>query len=197
MDFYNLDMNGYYDSHPTHRLERPLALVGFVNHLTRNVASTLAASTGLPLSLLDELVEHQLGGSAHKMIEEQGLAAWREVEKLELAKVLRARPASILALGEGVLADPDNMNRVLETSELVYLFLPPEEACSRAGQQSANHSASLWAEAGTIEGDDGESLRALHEGRRFNYELAHRKLDVSQRSSLEVANLLREQLQPT
>ncbi len=189
-------MDGYYDHHPTHKLERPLALVGFVNHLTRSVAHTLAASTGLPLSLLDELVEHQLGGSAHKVIDQQGLAAWREMEKTELAKILRSRPASIIALGEGVLSDPDNMNGVLEMSELVYLFLPVEEACFRAGQQSANHSASLWAEAREIEGADEESLRALHEGRRFNYELAHRRLDVSRRTPVEAANTLRGQLQP-
>jgi shikimate kinase len=190
-------MDGYYDNHPTHRLERPLALVGFVNKLTRNVAHTLAASTGLPLSLLDELVEHQLGGSAHKVIEERGLTAWRETEKRELAKVLRTRPASVIALGEGVLSDPDNMNVVLDGSELVYLFLPVEEACNLAGQQSANHSASLWAEAQEIDGSNEESLRALHEGRRFNYELAHRTLDVTRLSPLDAANHLREQLQPT
>ena len=190
-------MDGYYDHHPTHALEQPLALVGFVNHLTRNVAHNLAASTGLPLSLLDELVEHQLGGSAHKVIDQQGLAAWREVEKAELAKTLRAQPPSIIALGEGVLSDPDNMNVVLDRSELVYLFLPVEEACYRAGQQSANHSASLWAEAKEIEGTNDESLRALHEGRRFNYELAHRKMDVSRLSPLDAANHLRKRLQPT
>ena len=188
-------MDGYYDHHPTHLLGRPLALAGFVNHLTRNVAHKLAAMTGLPLSLLDELVEHQLGGSAHEVIGKQGLGAWRAMEKIELARTLRSRPASIVALGEGVLSNPDNMNAVLDMSELVYLFLPADDACSRAGQQSANHSASLWAEVKDIGGASDESLRALHEGRRFNYDLAHRRLDVSRLSTLDAANRLREQLQ--
>ena len=86
-------MDGYYDPHPTHHLERPLVLVSFVNHLTRSVASTLASMTGLPLGLLDELVEHQMGGSAHHVIESRGLEAWRQVEKQELAKSVRSRPA--------------------------------------------------------------------------------------------------------
>ncbi len=189
-------MEGYYDYHPTHHLERPLVLVSFVNHLSRSVAHTLAATTGLPLGLLDELVEHQMGGSAHRVIEEQGLHAWRQYEKQELIKVVRSRPAGVIALGEGVLADPDNLNLTLDKSELVYLSVPEEEACRRASQQSANHSASLWAEVHAINGPHEESLQALFEGRRFTYELAHHTVDVSNQSILQTVDQLRDRLSP-
>lgn len=189
-------MEGYYDPHPTHHLERPLVLVGFVNHLTRSVASTLASMTGLPLGLLDELVEHQLGGSAHHVIEARGLEAWRRSETQELAKAVRARPAGVIALGEGVLADPDNLNLVLEESDLVYLSLPEPEACLWASQQSANHGASLWAEVQAIGGPHQQSLQGLFEARRFNYELAHLTIDVSRQSVLQIANRLKERLTP-
>ncbi len=187
-------MEGYYDYHPTHHLERPLVLVSFVNHLTRSVAHTLASTTGLPLRLLDELVEHQMGGSAHRVIEERGLPAWRQCEKQELIKSVRSRPAGVIALGEGVLADPDNLNLALDKSELVYLSVPEGEACRWASQQSASYNASLWAEVQAINGPPEESLQALFEGRRFAYELAHYTIDVSDRSILQTADELRDRL---
>ena len=189
-------MEGYYDHHPTHHLDRHLVLVSFVNHLTRSVASTLASMTGLPLGLLDELVEHQMGGSAHNVIEAAGLGAWRQTEKQELLKAAGSRPAGVIALGEGVLADPDNLNLTLDKSDLVYLYLPEPEACLWASQQSANRGASLWAEVQAIGGPRDESLQGLFEGRRFGYELAHHTIDVSRQSVLQIANQLRDRLTP-
>lgn len=190
-------MEGYYDYHPTHYLERPLTLVSFVNHLTRSVAHTLASMTSLPLSLLDELVEHQMGASAHRVIGERGITAWRRTEKQELEKVMRSRPAGVVALGEGTLSDPDSLNLVLEGSDLVYLYLPEDQACHWASQQSANRSASLWAEVHSVGGTHEESLRILFEGRRFAYELGHRIIEVSNQSIIETANQLRGHLSPT
>lgn len=187
-------MEGYYDYRPTHHLERPLVLVGFVNHLTRSIACTLASMTGLPLALLDELVEHRMGASAHKAIDRHGLAAWRVLEREELFKALRSTPPAVIAVGEGVLTNPNSLNVVLEKGELVYLYLPEEEACRRASQQSANHSASLWVEVAATGGTHEEGLRALFELRWFTYELAHHTIDVSNRSCLDVANYLRDRL---
>lgn len=189
-------MQGYYDNHPTHYLQRPLTLVSFVNHMTRSVAHTLASTTGLPLRLIDELVEHALGGSAHKVIAGKGLDAWRAAEKCAIARALGSRPASVIALGEGTLADPDSMNLVLDTSELVYLCLPELDARRWASQQSANHSASLWAEVDAIGGPHDESIQALFEGRRYTYELAHLTIDASKQSLLDTSNLLRDRLTP-
>jgi shikimate kinase len=189
-------MQGYYDNHPTHYLERPLTLVSFVNHMTRTVAHTLASTTGLPLSLVDELVEHELGGSAHKVIADKGLDVWRAVEKRVVTRALGSRPPSIMALGEGTLGDSDTLNRVLNGSELVYLRLPESDARHWASQQSANHSASLWAEVDAIGGPHAESIQALFEGRRYLYELAHFTIDASGRSLLETSNRLRDRLTP-
>jgi shikimate kinase len=189
-------MQGYYDYHPTHHLDRHLTLVSFVNQLTRTVAHTLASTTGLPLSLIDELVEHELGGSAHKIIESRGLDVWRSAEKREVAKAVASRPPSIIALGEGTLSDPDSLNLALDASELVYLYLPGVDACRWASQQSANHSASLWAEIDAIGGPHYSSLQALFEGRRYGYELAHLTIDTSKQSLLDTSNLLRDRLTP-
>ncbi len=189
-------MRGYYDSHPTHHLDRPLVLVSFVNHMTRTVAHNLAATTGLPLSLLDERVEHRLGASAHKIVDDRGLAVWRDVEKRELGRELRSKPPPISALGEGVINDPENLNLILDTSELVYLRLPLNEACEWASRQPANHSATLWAEVKAMGGVPEESMQALFESRHFAYGLAHLTLDVSGRTLVETTNKLLNRLSP-
>lgn len=187
-------MDGYYDYHPTHRLERPLALVGFVNALTHSVAHQLSATTGLPLAIVDELVEHHEGASMHRLIEEQGLPAWRDAEKRELSKLLRSRNPMILALGEGILADSMNLNATLTQTELVYLYLPLELACRRAARQSLRRRASLWAELDPERGDDQDALRTLFERRCFLYELAHVRVNVSGQSITEATSFLRERL---
>ncbi len=189
-------MHGYYDSHPTHHLDRPLILVSFVNHMTRTVAHNLAATTGLPLSLLDELVEHRVGASAHEIVGDHGLWTWRDVEKRELDRAVRSQPPSVMALGEGAVSDPESLNLVLDRGELVYLYLPLEEACLRAKQQSASHSASLWAEVKASEELPEESIQALFESRHFAYGLAHLTLDVVGKTLLETTDLLRKRLSP-
>jgi shikimate kinase len=189
-------MRGYYESHPTHHLERPLVLVSFVNRMTRTVAHNLAATTGLPLSLLDELVEHRVGASAHEIVGDQGLAVWRDVEKRELGRELRSKPPPILALGEGGMDDPESLSLILDSSELVYLHLPQNEACEWASRQSAGHSASLWAEVKALGGVPEESMRALFESRHFTYGLAHLTLDVSGRRLAETTNKLLNRLVP-
>jgi shikimate kinase len=187
-------MEGYYDYHATHRLERPLALVGFVNRVTRAVAHCLSATTGLPLGIVDELVEHHAGASVYQLLEKHGLGALRDAEERELSKLLRADAPMIVALGEGALVRPDSLNALLTQTDLVYLYLPSETACRQAVQQSIRQRASLWAELGTREGDDLEGLRAIFERRRFLYELAQTRIDVSDQSVAATAALLRERL---
>jgi shikimate kinase len=130
------------------------------------------------------------------VLADKGLDAWRAAEKRVIARALGSRPASVIALGEGTLADPDSLNLVLDTSELVYLYLPEVDARRWASQQSANHSASLWAEVDAIGGPHDESIQALFEGRRYTYELAHFTIDASKQSLLDTSNLLCDRLTP-
>ena len=50
-------MDNYYSYHPTHKLDRPLALIGFVNALTRKVVHEASSLTGLPAIHLDDAIE--------------------------------------------------------------------------------------------------------------------------------------------
>ena len=185
-----LCMPDYYSPHATHALARPLVLTGFVNHVTSRVAHAAASLSGIPLRSLDELIEHALGGSAHQVIRRAGLGAWRDREDCELAKALRDLPAPIIAAGEGTLARSNNLDLVLQHSDLVYLYLPADDACQLAGQQAADFGATIRAEIATLVPDVEEGLRILFDRRRFVYEQADTTVDVRAQSHLQVAHSL-------
>ena len=50
---------GYYDPYPTHQLEKPLCLVGFMGSEIHMVGYFLSSMTGLPFIELDKWIEHE------------------------------------------------------------------------------------------------------------------------------------------
>lgn len=186
-------MEGYYDYEARHSLAKPLALVSFVNHLTRVVANSLASVTGLPLVLVDDLVSHRLGASAHEILSRDGLEAWREAERRELRGAVASRPAAVIALGEGALSSRESRGLVLGNTHLVYLYLSFDEARRRARRQPANHQATLLAELAARREDD-DALMALFSERRAGYEMAHETVDAWNRSPTSIGRALGERL---
>lgn len=171
-------MQDYYDYHPTHSLERPLVLISFVNELTRAVASSLASTTGLPLRLLDDLVEHQLGASALEIVSGVGLAEWRRAERVALANVVRSRPAAILALGEGALNHARGLETVLAETDYVYLYLSLADAQQLVVEQTLNRKATVLAEIAGDETCFDDELARIYSERRSIYERAPHSIDV-------------------
>ena len=114
-------MEGYYDHHPTVRLERPIALAGYVGEENRLLGYKMAALCGLPSADLDRLVEHHAGSSVWDLIWQQGEASYRALEHRCLKKILQERPAGVLSLGDGTLIDPANRQLVEQEAHLVVL----------------------------------------------------------------------------
>jgi shikimate kinase len=179
-------MNGYYDYHPTHKLYRPLALVGFVNAITRKVAHHLSSVSGLPAIHLDDFVQHELGASSHEILVHRGLKEWREAENRALGKAISSNPPSIISLGEGAVDHYDDVNLVLDWTQMIYLHLPLEEATLLAGRQNAVQGATLWAEVQARGGSWDEGIRALFEQREFNYRMARNRIEMSNRNINDV-----------
>jgi shikimate kinase len=179
-------MRDYYDYQPTHSLTRPLALISFVSDLTRAVANSLASTTGLPLRLLDDVVEHQLGASSVAIMSGVGLAEWRRVERRALAHAVRSRPPAILALGEGAMGHPDSLETVLAETDCVYLYLSSRDAQRRVVEQAHHRKATVLAE---IEYDDArfdDELARVYSERRHVYEQAPYSVDVRGQSTVGV-----------
>jgi shikimate kinase len=172
-------MGGYYDYHPTHQLHRPLALVGFVNAVTRKVAHELSSISGLPAIHIDDLVQHELGASSHSIILQHGLKGWRVAENRVLGAAISSSPPAIISLGEGSVEQFDDIHLVLDRAQLIYLHLSLEEAATLASRQNAVQGASLWTEIEMRGGSWDDEIRSLFEERAFNYRMAHHVIDLS------------------
>jgi shikimate kinase len=183
-------MNDYYSYHPTHKLDRPLALISFANALTRKVAHEAASLTGLPAIHLDDSIQHFYGVSSHTIIQERGLRAWRYAESRELGKALTETPPSILSLGEGAIEDLDDLQLVLDSARLVYIHLPLDDAVRLAGRQDSVRGATLWAEAAALGDSWDENIRALYAKRHFNYKMAHYTIEASNLSTKAITEHL-------
>jgi len=183
-------MDGYYSYHPTHQLYKPLALVGFVNAITRKISHHLSSISGLPAIHLDDHIQHELGASSHEIITQRGLKEWREAENRELGKAVSSSPPAIISLGEGAIDHYDDANLVLDWTQLIYLHIPPDEAIPLASRQNAVHGATLWAEVQTRRGSWDECIRALYEERHLNYRMARSVINLSNRSIKDVTDQL-------
>ena len=117
-------MDGYYDHHPSVHLARPIVLWGFMGSLCDRVASSLGALTGLPSVDLDRRVEHRAGRSVSRIVLEEGSCEYRHVEQDALAQALSDRPFGVIALGEGALLHPGNLERLRAEATTVYLQWP-------------------------------------------------------------------------
>lgn len=182
-------MTGYYEYGATRSLARPLALVGFVNHVTRAAANALSSTTGLPLRLLDDLVEHRLGMSVTDVLVSLGLPAWRRAETEELQNVVRSQPHAVIALGEGALAEPANAELVTTECRLIHLSLDFEQAQQLSRRQALKLNETLLAEIAARAGDP-EPGRRLFDERRAVFERAHDELDAARRSAQELGEQL-------
>jgi shikimate kinase len=188
-------MQNYYDYHPTLSLSRPLVLVSFVNELTRAVANSLASTTGLPLRLLDDIVEHQLAASSVELLRGAGLEEWREIEKAELAKAVHAPPPAIVAIGEGALDNDDSLERVLAETDLVYLYLSFSGAQRRAVEQASNRKATLFAEFPTDGISFEDELMKVFSRRHARYGRAQLTVDVHGRTPAAVGIEILEKIE--
>ena len=115
---------GYYDPYPTHQLEKPLCLVGFMGAEIHTVGYFLSSMTGLPFIELDKWIEHESGKTIAHLYYEQGEQEWRRIERYCLKKALDTKPFSIVCLGDGALMDKQNQRLCRQKSTLFYLRRP-------------------------------------------------------------------------
>ena len=173
-------MQGYYDQMLTHRLERHLCVISFLNGVSQAVGRALAAFTGMPLTVLDDAVAHRLGASFHQVFPTMGLSGWREQEASALERALKAAPPGILVLGEGALSNPRSRALVLGTAHLLHLQQSLEQVRRLLTSGLNMRSLTLQAEASAIPGDESERLEALYGIRLSEYAGASMAMEVGE-----------------
>jgi len=177
-------MTDYYSYDSQLALDRHLALVGHLSEDTRRVATMVSALTGLPLRDVDRLVEHRAGMSLWELVARHGEDRYRSLERRELERALDDAPPGVLVLGDGVLIDVRNRQRIAEDCRLVVLHLDIANCYWRLRSRVGD---GLWhpVERGRLAGI--ESLRPFFEERKAGFRGAHHTITWDARSHRDMA----------
>lgn len=170
-------MSSYYDHHPLVELDRHLVLAGYVSSDTRKIGYQLAALTGLGVSDLERTVEHFVGMSIPKLMQTQGEAEFRRLERQHLRRLLDAKPLGIITLGDGTLIDPTNRQKVLAEAQLVVLDLDLP-SCYWRLRQGATADKDHWHPLYSQPLEGFEQVRPFHEMRQPGFAEAPQRIDL-------------------
>ncbi len=107
-----------------------IALVGMPGCGKSTVGRHLARQLGWRFVDSDHEIERQIGGSIRTFFEQQGEAAFRDLEQQSIA-ALTQQPATVLATGGGAVLRPANRLALRAGCKVIYLRSSPEELFRR------------------------------------------------------------------
>ncbi|MEM7355902.1 MAG: shikimate kinase [Acidobacteriota bacterium] len=189
MAYQTLRQPGYYDHHPTVRLDRHFVIAGYFVQETRQIGYQVAALTGLGVSDLDRKIEHHVGCSIQELLREQGEERYRALECRWLGRLLGESPPGIITLGDGALIDAANRKQVLRNAELVALDLDLPNCYWRVQQNQTDDSAD-WHPLYPGPILSWEQIRPFHELRRPGFAEAHHRIDIRGKARAELVEQL-------
>jgi len=112
-------------------LGRHLALVGYMGAGKTTIAPELSARLARPVVALDEEVERRHGATIPQIFARDGEPAFRRVEASVLGEVLEGRHPTVIDLGGGAAAFPDNHGLLAGAAFTVLLDIEPAVAWQR------------------------------------------------------------------
>jgi len=150
---------------------RRIVIVGFMGSGKTTVANALARQLGCDSIDLDSFITERKGRSPAEIIEQDGEAAFREIETQALRDALENSDARVIALGGGAWTIEANRALVAEHDCLSIWLDAPFELCWDRIISSANTIRPM--------APDRESAQNLFQVRRDSYELAQLRLVMS------------------
>jgi shikimate kinase len=97
-----------------------IALIGFMGTGKSAVGRVLAEKLGREFVEMDQLIEEMAGKSIPEIFEQDGEIAFRELE-IEVTKKVARGSRQVIACGGGMVLNKINVDRLRETSRIVYL----------------------------------------------------------------------------
>ena len=154
---------------------RNIILVGFMGSGKSVVGGALSRLTGRPLVDADEELVRRAGRTISQIFQEDGEAAFRELERSVIGE-LCSQSGTIIAAGGGSFVDPGNQEVMLASGWVVCLSARPETILQRTAQsQGSNNAAGGKVPVRPLlAGDDPlTEIKALLAQRAKAYALAH------------------------
>jgi XRE family aerobic/anaerobic benzoate catabolism transcriptional regulator len=171
-----------------------LALVGLRGAGKSTLGARLALDRRVPFVELDREVEREAGANLAEVFSMYGQDAFRRFERRALARVLREHPRAVLAVGGGVVNDPQTWHMLLEACYCVWLKAAPEEHMKRVLDQGDTRpfEGNARGRAAAL-----EEIRRLLAEREALYGRADAVLDTKGRTPKQSLSDLRQVLIPT
>lgn len=167
-------------------LPKPVALVGFFAAGTSQIVHQLASLYGVPSVQLDRMVEHAAGRSLVRLAAEEGQDSWRQLERKQLERALRQRPAALIALGEGALLDGRSRLLVSTEADLLFIRRSVNDSFARLSQKAAKAPLSEPLFAGSLPNSAAELIPLLTE-RQAGYQSARCSVVAEEKHPSDVA----------
>ncbi len=111
-----------------------IALIGFMGTGKTAVGRVLAEKLGKKFIELDWLIEQKAGKSIPEVFEQDGEIAFRELE-IEATKEVSKSKNSVIACGGGIVLNKINIDRLSESSIIVYLTASPRAILDRVSTE--------------------------------------------------------------
>jgi shikimate kinase/3-dehydroquinate synthase len=141
-----------------------VSLVGLPGSGKSTVATVLARRLGWDCVDIDTNVAAKTGKPAAAIIEQDGEAAFRELELAALEDALRGRRPAVIACGAGLITQDEARRLLVDSSCVVWLDAPDAVLLQRVGDAGGRP---------LLHGDPSQRIPALRAERRRAYQAAH------------------------
>ena len=152
--------------------KKRVALVGLRGAGKSTLGAALAAELGVPFVELDREIGREAGIDLAEVFQLYGQSGYRRIERRTLERMIETHPEMVLAVGGGIVSEPDTYHLLLVSCFTVWVKASPEEHMARVVAQG-----DLRPMQGNVEamGDLGRILAA----REPLYRRADAELDTS------------------
>jgi shikimate kinase len=161
---------------------RMIFLVGFMGAGKTTVGRLLAERIGYSFFDLDQLIEARASKSIREIFDESGEAAFRELEREEIASCRRLL-SSVVALGGGAYVSRYNRDLVRAMGKTIWLDCPLEVCLARLGFDPARPLLGSHAD-----------MKALFRSRSPSYSEADYTIDAGDHPPEEIVKRISELL---
>jgi shikimate kinase len=111
-----------------------IALIGFMGTGKTAVGQILAKKLELKFIETDTMIERKAGKSIPQIFTDLGETGFRELE-IEVIKEIANKQHSVIACGGGLVLNRINIDRLRQTSVMVYLSATPKATLKRVSNQ--------------------------------------------------------------